>query len=129
MPFTKRLTAEFVGTLWLVLGGCGAAVLAAVVPNSNLGVGYVGVSLAFGLTVLTGAYALGQRFPGRDVLPYVLSQLLGGIAGAGILFLFASNKPGFNIGGFAANGFEDHSPGKYVAMACFISEVVMTFFF
>jgi len=146
MPLTKRLSAEFIGTLWLVLGGCGSAVLAAAFPG--LGIGFTGVSLAFGLTVLTGAYALGhisgahfnpavtfglwagKRFPGNEILPYVVAQVLGGIAGAGILYLIASGKAGFSFaGGFASNGFEDHSPGKYFAIACFVSEVVMTFFF
>ena len=148
MPLTKRLTAEFIGTLWLVLGGCGAAVLAAVIPSSNVGIGYAGVALAFGLTVLTGAYALGhisgahfnpavtfglwagKRFPGNELLPYVVAQVLGGIAGAGILYLIAIGKAGFSLaGGFASNGFSDHSPGKYDPSACFVAEVVMTFFF
>jgi aquaporin Z len=146
MPLTKRLTAEFIGTLWLVLGGCGSAVLAAAFPG--LGIGFVGVSLAFGLTVLTGAYALGhisgahfnpaislglwagKRFPANELLPYIIAQILGGIAGAGILYLIANGKSGFSlIGGFAANGFGDHSPAKYDPSSCFIAEVVMTFFF
>jgi aquaporin Z len=146
MPLTKRLSAEFIGTLWLVLGGCGSAVLAAAFPN--LGIGFAGVALAFGLTVLTGAYALGhisgahfnpavslglwagKRFPTNELLPYIVAQVLGAIAGAGIIYLIASGKAGFGLGGgFAANGFEDHSPGKYEAMACFVAEVVMTFFF
>jgi aquaporin Z len=146
MPLTKRLSAEFIGTLWLVLGGCGSAVLAAAFPN--LGIGFVGVSLAFGLTVLTGAYALGhisgahfnpavtfglwagKRFPANEILPYVIAQVLGGIAGAGILYLIANGKAGFSFaGGFASNGFADHSPGKYDPSSCFIAEVVMTFFF
>jgi aquaporin Z len=146
MPLTKRLTAEFLGTLWLVLGGCGSAVLAAAFPN--LGIGFAGVSLAFGLTVLTGAYALGhisgghfnpavsiglwagKRFDAKDVLPYIVAQVLGGIAGAGILYIIASGKAGFGLaGGFAANGFGEHSPGKYEILACFVAEVVMTFFF
>jgi aquaporin Z len=146
MPLSKRLTAEFIGTLWLVLGGCGSAVLAAAFPN--LGIGFVGVSLAFGLTVLTGAYALGhisgahfnpavslglwagRRFPANELLPYIIAQVLGAIAAAGIIYLIASGKAGFSLaGGFASNGFEDHSPGKYSAIACFVSEVVMTFFF
>ncbi len=145
MALSKRLSAEFLGTLWLVLGGCGSAVLAASIPN--VGIGYAGVALAFGLTVLTGVYALGhisgghfnpavtaglwaaKRIPGRDVLPYWIAQVLGAIASAGILFLIASNKPGFAIGGFAANGFGEHSPQKYEIIAAFAGEVVMTFFF
>jgi aquaporin Z len=146
MPLSKRLTAEFLGTLWLVLGGCGAAVLAAAYPN--LGIGFAGVSLAFGLTVLTMAYAIGhisgchlnpavtlglwagKRFEGKDILPYIVAQVLGAIAGAGILYIIASGKAGFSLsGGFAANGFGEHSPGKYEALAGFTSEVVMTFFF
>jgi aquaporin Z len=146
MPLTKRLTAEFIGTLWLVLGGCGTAVIAAGFPN--LGVGFVGVALAFGLTVLTGAYALGhisgahfnpavslglwagKRFPANELLPYIIAQVLGGIAGAGILYLIANGTDKFNwAGGFASNGFADHSPGHYDPSSCFIAEVVMTFFF
>jgi len=146
MPLTKRISAEFLGTLWLVLGGCGSAVLAAAFPN--LGIGFAGVSLAFGLTVLTGAYALGhisgghfnpavsfglwagKRFPGNELLPYIVAQVLGGIAAAGILYLIASGKAGFSLaGGFASNGFGEHSPGKYEILACFVAEVVMTFFF
>lgn len=145
MPLAKRLSAEFIGTLWLVLGGCGTAVLAAY-PTS--GVGLVGVSLAFGLTVLTGAYALGhisgahfnpavslglwagKRFPGKDLLPYIVAQVLGAIAAAGIVYLIASGKTGFSLaGGLASNGFETHSPGGYSVVACFVAEVVMTFFF
>jgi len=140
------LSAEFIGTLWLVLGGCGSAVLAAAFPS--LGIGFAGVSLAFGLTVLTGAYALGhisgahfnpavtfglwagKRFPANDIIPYVIAQVLGAIAGAGILYLIASGKAGFSLaGGFASNGFETHSPGQYNVVACFVCEVVMTFFF
>ncbi len=146
MPLTKRLSAEFIGTLWLVLGGCGSAVLAASFPN--LGIGFVGVSLAFGLTVLTMAYAIGhisgchlnpavtfglwagKRFPAKEILPYVIAQVLGAISAAGILYVIASEKAGFTgIGTFAANGFGDHSPGHYEALACFVAEVVMTFFF
>lgn len=152
MPLSKRLTAEFIGTLWLVLGGCGSAVLATAYPN--LGIGFAGVSLAFGLTVLTGAYALGhisgahfnpavsfglwagKRFPASELLPYVIAQVLGAIAAAGILYLIATGKAGItpeSIGasGFAANGFGDSigSPGKYSPLAAFIAEVVMTFFF
>jgi aquaporin Z len=146
MQLPRRLTAEFIGTLWLVLGGCGSAVLAAAFPN--LGIGFVGVSLAFGLTVLTMAYAIGhisgchlnpavtlglwsgKRFPAKEILPYIIAQVLGGIAGAGILYVIASGKAGFSLaGGFASNGFGDHSPGHYEALACFVTEVVMTFFF
>src|ERR1044071_6022652 len=116
-----KLSAEFIGTFWLVLGGCGSAVLAAAFPE--LGIGFAGVALAFGLTVLTGAYALGhisgghfnpavsvglwagKRFPANDLLPYIIAQVLGGIAGAGILYIIASDKAGFKIGGFASNGY------------------------
>lgn len=146
MPLTKRLSAEFIGTLWLVLGGCGSAVLAAAFPA--LGIGFAGVSLAFGLTVLTMAYAIGhisgchlnpavtfglwagKRFPTNEVVPYIIAQVLGGIAGAGILYIIVSNKGGFtSIGSFAANGYADHSPGGYNILAAFVAEVVMTFFF
>lgn len=141
----KKLLAEFIGTFWLVLGGCGSAVLAAGFPE--LGIGFVGVSIAFGLTVLTMAYAIGHisdchlnpavtvglwvggRFEAKDVLPYIISQVLGGIAGAGILYLIASGKPGFELGGFAANGYGDHSPGGFSMQAALITEVVMTFMF
>jgi aquaporin Z len=146
MPLVNRLSAEFIGTLWLVLGGCGSAVFAAAFPG--LGIGFAGVSLAFGLTVLTGAYALGhisgahfnpavslglwagKRFPANELLPYIVAQVLGAIAGAAIVYLIASGKAGFDLGaGLASNGFADHSPGKYEALACFVTEVVMTFFF
>ncbi|MGQ0543402.1 MAG: aquaporin Z [Blastocatellia bacterium] len=148
MPLSKRLTAEFLGTLWLVLGGCGSAVLATAYPS--LGIGFAGVSLAFGLTVLTGAYALGhisgahfnpavsiglwagKRFPANELLPYIVAQVLGAIAAAGIIYLIATGKTGFSMaGGFAANGFENTagSPGGYTALAAFVAEVVMTFFF
>src|ERR1700690_569500 len=128
MTLGKRATAEFFGTFWLVFGGCGAAVLDAAFPS--LGIGFVGVALAFGLTVLTMAFAIGhisgchlnpavslglvvgKRFPASDLLPYVIAQVLGGIAGAGVLFVIASGKAGFSLsGGFASNGFEAHSPG------------------
>lgn len=140
-----KLAAEFIGTLWLVLGGCGSAVLAAAFPD--VGIGLLGVSFAFGLTVLTMAYAIGHvsgchlnpavtlglvaagRFPGRDAIPYIFVQVLGAIAAAGILYVIASGKPGFEVGGFAANGFGDHSPGKYGFNAAALTEVVMTFFF
>jgi aquaporin Z len=143
---TKRLAAEFIGTLWLVLGGCGAAVLAAKFPG--LGIGFAGVALAFGLTVLTMVYAVGHvsgghlnpavsvglcaggRFPVRDLIPYVVAQVLGGAAGAGILYIIASGQPGFDVqAGFAANGFGEHSPGGYSLMACLVCEVLMTFAF
>jgi len=146
MPLARRLSAEFIGTLWLVLGGCGSAVLAAAFPS--LGIGFAGVALAFGLTVLTGAYALGhisgghfnpavsvglwagKRFPANDLLPYIIAQVLGAVAGAAILYLIASGKSGFSTaGGFASNGFAEHSPGHYEIVACFVAEVVMTFFF
>ncbi len=147
MPLSKRLSAEFLGTLWLVLGGCGSAVFAAGVPS--VGIGYAGVALAFGLTVLTGIYALGhisgghfnpavsiglwagKRFPAADLLPYIIAQLLGAIAASGILYLIFSNKAGFVGlgGGFAANGFDIHSPGNYSVVAAFVAEVVLTFFF
>ena len=142
----KKLSAEFVGTLWLVLGGCGSAVLAAAFPD--VGIGLLGVSLAFGLTVLTMAYAVGhisgahfnpavtiglwagKRFPAREILPYIVAQVTGAIIGAGILYVIASGKAGFSTaGGFASNGFGDHSPGKYALIACLVAEVVMTFFF
>lgn len=142
----KKTAAEFLGTFWLVLGGCGSAVLAATFPQ--VGIGLVGVSLAFGLTVLTMAYAVGHisgghfnpavtiglfaagRLPGKDILPYILAQVVGGVAGAGILFAIASGKTGFNAAsGFAANGFGAGSPGGYTFTAALITEVVMTFFF
>jgi len=146
MNLAKRLSAEFLGTLWLVLGGCGAAVLAAAFPY--VGIGLLGVSLAFGLTVLTMAYAIGHvsgchlnpavslglfvggRFPARDLLPYWAAQVLGGIAGAGILYVIASGAPGFDVSaGFASNGFAEHSPGHYSMQAALVCEVVMTFGF
>jgi aquaporin Z len=141
----KKLTAEFIGTLWLVLGGCGSAVLAAAYPE--LGIGFVGVALAFGLTVLTMAYAIGHisgchlnpavsvglwiggRFDKKDLLPYIGAQVLGGIAGAGILYIIASGKPGFELGGFASNGYGEHSPGGYSMLSALVTEVVMTFMF
>jgi aquaporin Z len=141
----KKLVAEFIGTMWLVLGGCGSAVLAAAFPE--LGIGFVGVSLAFGLTVLSMAHAIGHisgchlnpavsiglwiggRFDKKEVLPYIGAQVLGAIAGAGILYLIASGKPGFEAGGFAANGYGEHSPGGYNLMAALATEVIMTFMF
>ena len=143
----KRLGAEFLGTAWLVFGGCGSAVLAAAFPE--LGIGFVGVSLAFGLTVLTMVYAVGHisgghfnpavsvglwsggRFAARDIGPYIVAQLLGAFAGAGVLYLIATGKSGFDVvaSGFAANGYGAHSPGGYSLAAGFIAEVVLTFFF
>lgn len=140
-----KLAAEFIGTLWLTLGGCGSAVLAAAFPE--VGIGLLGVSFAFGLTVLTMAYAIGHvsgchlnpavtlglvaagRFPGSQAVPYIFVQVLGAIAAAGILWAIATGKPGFEVGGFAANGFGEHSPGKYSMNAALLTEVVMTFFF
>jgi aquaporin Z len=137
--------AEFVGTFWLVFGGCGAAVLSAAFPN--LGVGFLGVALAFGLTVLTMVYAIGhisgghvnpavtvglvvgKRFPASEMLQYVIAQVLGAIAGAAVLYVIASGKPGFEAGGFAANGFGEHSPGGYSLAACLLAEIVLTFMF
>lgn len=143
---SQRATAEFLGTLWLVLGGCGSAVLAAAFPN--VGIGLLGVSLAFGLTVVTMAYAVGhisgghfnpavtiglctaRRFLARDVLPYILAQLAGAIAGAGILYLIATGKAGFDVSaGFASNGYDLYSPGGYSLTAALVAELVMTFFF
>ncbi|MBG6129981.1 aquaporin Z [Aquimarina sp. EL_43] len=141
----KKLISEFIGTLWLVLGGCGSAVLAAAYPE--LGIGFAGVALAFGLTVVTMAYAIGHisgchlnpavsiglwiggRFDKKELLPYIVAQVLGGIAGAGILYLIATGKSGFEIGGFAANGYEEHSPGGYSMLAALVTEIVMTFMF
>lgn len=141
----KKFIAEFIGTLWLVLGGCGSAVLAAAYPE--LGIGFVGVSIAFGLTVVTMAYAIGHisgahlnpavsfglwaggRFATKDLIPYIIAQVLGAIAGAGILYLIASGKPGFELGGFAANGFGEHSPGGYSMAAALVTEVILTFMF
>jgi aquaporin Z len=142
----KRLTAEFIGTLWLVLGGCGSAVLAAAFPG--LGIGFAGVALAFGLTVLTMAFAIGHisgchlnpavsvglcmggRFPAGDLIPYVIVQVLGAVAGAGILYVIAGGHAGFDpSAGFASNGYGEHSPGGYSLLACMTTEVVMTFGF
>jgi aquaporin Z len=143
---TPKLLAEFLGTFWLVLGGCGSAVLAAAFPE--VGIGLTGVSLAFGLTVLTGAYALGPisgghfnpavsvglwsagRFPASQLLPYVVAQVIGAVVAAGILYLIASGKAGFDVNaGFASNGYGAHSPGKYGLVAALITELVMTFMF
>ena len=142
----SKTTAEFLGTFWLVLGGCGSAVLAAGFPE--LGIGFIGVSLAFGLTVLTGAYAFGPisgghfnpavsiglwaggRFPGGQLIPYIVAQVAGGIAGAAVLYLIASGRAGFDLaGGFAANGYGEHSPGKYSLTSALVCEIVMTFMF
>jgi aquaporin Z len=142
---TRRVVAEFFGTLWLVLGGCGAAVLAAGFPN--LGIGFLGVAFAFGLTVLTMAYAVGHisgghfnpavtvglwaagRCANKHVIPYIIAQVVGAIVAALILWVIASGKPGWVAGGFAANGYGDLSPGKYGLGSCFVSEIVMSFFF
>jgi aquaporin Z len=142
----SKVAAEFLGTFWLVLGGCGSAVLAAAFPQ--LGIGFVGVALAFGLSVLTGVYAFGPisgghfnpavsvglwaggRFPGSHVVPYIVAQVIGAIVGAGVLYLIASGKPGFSLAdGFASNGYGAHSPGGYSMLSCGITEVVMTFVF
>jgi aquaporin Z len=145
MPLSRRLGTEFFGTFWLVFGGCGSAVLAAAFPG--LGIGFVGVSLAFGLTVLTMAYAVGhisgghfnpavsfglwvgKRFSGKDLLPYIIAQVLGAIAAAAVLYIIASGKAGFEIGGFASNGYGEHSPGGYSLAAALVAEVVLTFMF
>jgi aquaporin Z len=144
---TKKLGAEFLGTAWLVFGGCGSAVLAAAFPQ--LGIGFVGVSLAFGLTVLTMAYAVGHisgghfnpavtvglwaggRFKAAEILPYWVAQVLGAFAGSSLLWLIATGKPGFDVvaSGFAANGYGEHSPGGYSLVAGFVAEVALTFFF
>ena len=146
MPITKRALAEFFGTFWLVFGGCGAAVLAAAVPS--VGIGYAGVALAFGLTVLTMAFAVGhisgahlnpaisiglvvgKRFPASDLLAYIIAQVVGGIAAAGVLYIIASGNAAFDIhNGFALNGYGDHSPNGYTLLAGFVAEVVLTAFF
>jgi aquaporin Z len=146
MPLGKRATAEFLGTFWLVLGGCGSAVLAAAFPD--VGIGLLGVSLAFGLTVVTMAYAIGhvsgchlnpavtvglvagKRFPSGELIPYVIAQVLGAVAGAGVLYVIASGKAGFDVSaGFASNGYGEHSPGGYSLGAALVCEVVMTFVF
>lgn len=146
MPLSRKLIAEFIGTFWLVLGGCGSAVLSALIPD--IGIGILGVSLAFGLTVLTAAYALGHisgchlnpavsvglctagRFPAAHLLPYIIAQVLGAIVAAGVIYLIASGKAGWTpTGRLAANGFGEHSPAGYSLQAGFISEIVMTFMF
>jgi len=145
-PMPKRIGAEFLGTFWLVLGGCGSAVLAAAFPD--VGIGLLGVSLAFGLTLLTMAFAIGHisgchinpavsvglwaggRFPARDLLPYVIAQVLGGIVAGAVLFVIASGNASFDVSaGFASNGYGVHSPGGYSLTACLLSEIVMTFMF
>jgi len=142
----KRATAELLGTFWLVFGGCGSAVLAAAFPN--LGIGFLGVALAFGLTVLTMAYAIGhisgchlnpavsvglavgKRFPASELPAYIVAQVAGAIVAAGVLFVIASGKAGFDLsGGFASNGYAEHSPGGYSLVACLVAEVVLTFMF
>ncbi len=142
----RKYTAELIGTFVLVLGGCGSAVLAASFPN--LGIGFVGVALAFGLTLLTMAFAIGHisgchinpavsiglwaggRFPAKELLPYIISQLIGAIAAGGVLFIIASGKTGFDVSaGFASNGYGVHSPGGYNLISAFVTEVVMTFIF
>ena len=145
MPSTNRLLAEGVGTIWLVFGGCGSAVLAAAFPQ--VGIGLLGVSFAFGLTVLTMAYAIGhisgchlnpavsvglmvgKRFPASDLPGYIGAQVVGAILGAGVLYLIASGKAGFELGGFASNGYGEHSPGGYSLIAALLAEVVLTFMF
>jgi len=142
----NKLGAEFFGTFWLVLGGCGSAVLAAAFPN--VGIGLLGVALAFGLTVLTMAFAIGHisgchlnpavtfglvaggRFPAKDLIPYVIAQVIGGIAGAFILYIIASGAAGFDVAaGFASNGYGEHSPGGYSLVSALVCEIVMTFMF
>ena len=146
MPLTNRLAAEFVGTFWLVLGGCGSAVLAAAFPN--VGIGLLGVALAFGLTVLTMAFAIGHisgchlnpavtiglvvggRFKSSEAIPYIIAQVVGAVVAAALLYLIASGKAGFDLaGGLASNGYAEHSPGGYSLLSCFVTEVVMTFMF
>ncbi|HYB61411.1 MAG TPA: aquaporin Z [Methylomirabilota bacterium] len=146
MPLSKKLVAEFIGTFWLVFGGCGAAVLAAAVPQ--LGIGYLGVAFAFGLTVMTMVYCVGhisgahlnpavsvglavsKRFPAAELVPYVIAQVLGGILGSAVLYTIASGRAGFQLnGGFASNGYGAHSPGGYSLLACFVAELVLTFVF
>ena len=146
MNMSQKMAAEFLGTLWLVLGGCGSAVLAATFPE--VGIGLLGVALAFGLTVLTMAFAIGHisgchlnpavsfglwaggRFPASELLPYIIAQVAGGIVGAGVLYAIASGQEGFSLAaGFASNGFGEHSPGGYSMMSVLICEIVMTLFF
>ena len=145
MPLGKRAAAELLGTFWLVFGGCGSAVLAAAYPA--LGIGFLGVALAFGLTLLTMAFTIGpisgchinpavsvglavaKRFPAKELPAYIIAQVVGAIAAAGVLFVIASGKAGFELGGFASNGYAEHSPGGYSLVACLVAEVVLTFMF
>jgi len=145
MSLTKKFSAELIGTFWLVLGGCGSAVLAAAFPN--VGIGLLGVSLAFGLTLLTMAYTIGHisgchinpavtlglaaagKHPKSEILPYIIAQCIGAVLAAGVLYLIASGKAGFETAGFASNGFGEHSPGGYSMTAALICEFVMTFMF
>lgn len=146
MSLIRRSVAESIGTFWLVFGGCGSAVLAAAFPA--VGIGFVGVALAFGLTVLTMAYTIGpisgchlnpavsiglcvgKRFPARELPSYIIAQVIGGVVGAGVLYIIASGKAGFSLsGGFASNGYGEHSPGGYSLLACLVAEVVLTFMF
>jgi aquaporin Z len=145
MDLSRKICAEFIGTFWLVLGGCGSAVLAAGIPD--LGIAYAGVSLAFGLTVLTAAYALGPisgghfnpavtlglftagRFPAADIVPYWLAQVFGAVAAASVIFIIASGAPNFTAGGFAANGYGEHSPHGYSLTSAAVTEIVLTFMF
>lgn len=152
MNLTKRCIAEAIGTMWLVLGGCGSAVLAAIFTagDLNIGIGLVGVSLAFGLTVMTMAYAIGhisgchlnpavsfglwacKRFPSSELLPYIIAQVIGAIIGAGIILVIVSGQPGFELVGsnpLATNGFGAHSPGGYSLLSCLVTEIIMTFMF
>jgi len=141
----KKYVAEFIGTFWLVLGGCGSAVLAAAFPD--VGIGFLGVAFAFGLTVLTMAFAIGHisgchlnpavsiglwaggRFQANQLLPYIVAQVLGAIVAGGVLYLIATGQPGFDIGGFASNGYGEHSPGGYSLFAALLTEIVMTMMF
>lgn len=146
MELSKRLMAEFFGTFWLVIGGCGSAVLAATFPQ--VGIGFLGVAFAFGLTVLTMAYTIGHisgchlnpavsvglcvggRFPAKDLIPYIVVQVIGAICAAGVLYIIATGKPGFDLAaGFACNGYGEHSPGGYSLSAALVTEIVMTLFF
>jgi aquaporin Z len=146
MTLGKRATAEFFGTFWLVSGGCGSAVLSAAYPG--LGIGFLGVALAFGLTVVVMVFALGhisgghlnpaislglvvgKRFPASNLIPYIVAQVVGAIAAAGVLYVIASGREGFSLaGGFASNGYGEHSPGGYSLLACLIAEIVLTFIF
>ena len=146
MSLSKRAIAELIGTFWLVFGGCGSAIFAAAFPQ--LGIGFYGVALAFGLTVLTMAFAIGhisgchlnpavsvglavgRRFPAKELLPYIVAQVIGGIAAAAVLYLIASGKAGFEVSaGFASNGYAEHSPGGYSLLSCLVAEIVLTFFF